>query len=304
MPIYSVFGLRLSSEIPLPELYECPADAAAPDATIRIGSVPSLGPDEKTGYTVTPEGTLLNVTDVGRYWIADGREMIAEPAAGGSERNLRLYLLGSALGALLHQRGLLPLHANAIEVDGRAVAFMGHSGAGKSTMAAWFHDRGFRILADDVCVVTFGETGRPVAHAGIPRLRLWREALEASGRAADDFQASFDDMDKYDVPTASRAAPPAPLNLGAVYLLSKAAQDEGGIRRLQGVAAVDALVANTYRGGYVKLAGGGTERHLRACLELVRAVPVFAAERVWGYERFDEQARLLEAHARSAVTAP
>ena len=43
-------------------------------------------------------------------------------APGASSRNVRVFLLGSAFGALLHQRGLLPLHANAVEVDGRAVA--------------------------------------------------------------------------------------------------------------------------------------------------------------------------------------
>ena len=78
---------------------------------------------------------------------------------------------------ILHQRSLLPLHANAMVVEGRAIGFMGHPGAGKSTLAAWFHDRGFDVLADDVCVVTPGPDGRPLAHPGIPRLRLWREAL-------------------------------------------------------------------------------------------------------------------------------
>ena len=57
------------------------------------------------------------------------------------------------MGAALHQRGILPLHANAVEIDHRAVAFMGASGAGKSTLAAWFHDQGYPILADDVCVI-------------------------------------------------------------------------------------------------------------------------------------------------------
>ena len=84
-------------------------------------------------------------------------EIVAEPRQGVPDSNVRLFLLGSAMGALLHQRGLLPLHTNAVEVGGRAFAFMGKSGAGKSTLAAWFHDRGFRIVADDVCVVGFDD---------------------------------------------------------------------------------------------------------------------------------------------------
>ena len=293
---YSVFGLTIVSEIPLPELDPGLA-GAAPDAAVRLDSIAL--PEGIAGYSAAGEATLLTVPKVGRYLISGGSEIVVDPAPEASERNVRLFLLGSAFGALLHQRGLLPLHANAVEIDGRAFAFSGHSGAGKSTMAAWFHDRGHRILADDVCVIGFDAEGCALAHPGIPRLRLWREALEASGRAADGYHRSFDALDKYDVPT-ERDAPLAPLPLAAVYLLTKAQAEAPApeVARLTGVAAVDALVANTYRGGYLRTIGG-TGQHLAACVRVARAVPVFRAERFWGFDRFEEEARRLEAHARS-----
>jgi hypothetical protein len=170
-------------------------------------------------------------------------------------------------------------------------------------MAAWFHDRGHRILADDVCVIGFDEAGRALAYPGIPRLRLWREALEASGREAGAFTRSFDDLDKYDVPTQLEA-PPRPLPLGAIYLLRKA--DEGAapaeVKRLVGVESVETLISNTYRGAYLKTIGR-TGEHLAACLRIARAVPVFLAERAWGFDRFEAQASRLEAHARSLAEA-
>ena len=140
------------------------------------------------GLHVEGEALLLTIPDVARYRIEGGTEIVVDAHPSAPDRNIRLYLLGLAFGALLHQRGLLPLHANAVEVDGKAVAFMGESGAGKSTLAAWFHDRGHRIVADDVCVVGFSKGGQAFAHPGLPRLRLWDEALEASGRSAADFQ--------------------------------------------------------------------------------------------------------------------
>jgi hypothetical protein len=293
---YSVFGLVIASEIKLAEL-EPAGPGAIPDAVVRLGDVAL--PEADPGYSAAGDGTLLTIPRVGRYLISGGREILVDPAPGASERNVRLFLLGSAFGALLHQRGLLPLHANAIEIDGRAFAFCGHSGAGKSTMAAWFHDRGHRILADDVCVIGFDETGRALAYPGIPRLRLWREALEASGREAGAFARSFDDLDKYDVPT-QREAPPRPLPLGAIYLLRKAdeAAAPAEVRRLVGVESVETLVSNTYRGAYLKTIGR-TGEHLAACLRIARAVPVFLAERAWGFDRFEAQASRLEAHARA-----
>jgi hypothetical protein len=288
---YQVFGLVLQSELPLPELFSAPADAPT-DVTIRLGPA---GEEHSIG----PEEVNLVIPKVAAYRVREGKDISIAPVQGASDRNIRLFLLGSALGAIVHQRGLLPLHANAIDIGGRAVAFMGHSGAGKSTMAAWFLDRGHRILADDVCVVIPDANGVPLAYPGIPRLRLWREALERSGRAIDDFELAFDDMDKWNVPTP-RPSRSEPIPLEAVYLLQKAEDGAADIHRLSGIAAVDALVANTYRGGY--LAGmGGTKRHLMACLDLVKRVPVFSASRVWGFDSYDEQAATLERHARSLI---
>jgi hypothetical protein len=293
---YRVFGLHVSSEIPLPDLNPAQFDGAA-DVTIQIGAVPEPMGDEPVGLSVVAEGALLNIPSAGRYWIRDASRIIVAPRSGASPRNIRLFLLGSAFGAVLHLRGLLPLHANAVEIDGRAVAFMGHSGAGKSTLAAWFHDQGLKILSDDVCVVKV-EKDRVVAHAGIPRLRLWKDALELTGRSSDGYESSFDDADKFNVPTISRNS--STLELSHVYILNKAQSEDCSFERLQGVAAVQALVENTYRGRYIPMLGS-TKEHLMQCLELVQMVPVFDARRVWGIERFDRESELLMAHAKSVL---
>lgn len=293
---YSVFGLHISSQIALDELLP---RAAGGEADVEIVEAEVEGSGEETvGYSTHPDGTLLRIPGVGRYLIRQGREIRVEAAEGSSDRNLRLFLLGSAFGALLHQRGLMPLHANAIIVDGRVVAFSGHSGAGKSTIAAWFHDRGYRIFADDVCVIGLDPDGRPIAYPGIPRLRLWREALEASGRTAEDYSRSFDNMDKYDVPTRIEGVD-GPVPLDRVYMLGKAGEGapDARIVRLTGVEAVDALVSNTYRGGYLRTIGR-TGEHLMTCVRVASAVPVFRAERLWGFDNFDAEAERLERHCR------
>jgi hypothetical protein len=298
---YSLFSLVIASELALPELPPAPARAAA-DAIVRRGSIDR--PHAHAGYSPCEDGaTLLTVTDVGRFLIRDGREIVID-APDAPERNVRLFLLGSAFGALLHQRGLMPLHANAVVIEDRAFAFCGHSGAGKSTMAAWFHDRGAPILADDVCVIGFDGDGAPQAYPGIPRLRLWRQALVETGRLADDFERSFDALDKYDVPVSSQNRPdPAPL--AAIYLLDRGAPvlEAGTIERLTGVAAVETLVSNTYRGAYLRTIGG-TGAHLSACARIARSVPVFRAARLWGFDAFDAEAQRLEAHARSLAQGP
>jgi hypothetical protein len=300
---YELYGLTIDSALALPGLPGSAVAAEAPaDVVIREGPIdlPEAPAGDPSGYSLGEDGTLLTIDTVGRFLIRNGREIVVD-APEASARNVRLFLLGSAFGALLHQRSLMPLHANAVVIDGHAFAFCGHSGAGKSTMAAWFHDRGAPILADDVCVIGFGADGTPLAYPGLPRLRLWRQALEESGRRVADYDQSFDDMDKYDVPIpAGNRTDPAPL--AGVYLLAKA--EEGGgevaIQRLTGVAAVETLVSNTYRGHYLSQIGG-TGDHLAACARIARSVPIFRADRPWGFDRFDAAAAQLEAHARSLV---
>jgi hypothetical protein len=101
--------------------------------------------------------------------------IIIESIAGGDPERLRMFLVGTALSVLCLQRGLLPLHAGAIEAGRRAIAFAGGSGAGKSTLCAHFENGGYNILSDDVCMIDV-RRDHSVVWPGLPRMRLRRDA--------------------------------------------------------------------------------------------------------------------------------
>lgn len=296
---YSVFGLRVRSEIPLPELFEA-VGTSAPDVTVSTGPVPEADPAQP-GLRAVDGALLLVVPKVGRFRIEAGTNIIVEAEGGVPDRNVRVFLLGSAFGALLHQRGLLPLHANAVEIDGKAVCFMGESGSGKSTLAAWFHDQGHRVIADDVCVIGFNADGRAMANPGLPRLRLWKEVVEARGLDVSSLQQSYvgaEVSEKYDVPVAARAAASGDMPVAAVYLLSTGSQLEISI--MQGISAVEALFANTYRGQFLPLAGSYAT-HWSSCMRLARTVPVFRFERRWGIDHMDSDCRAVLRQAEGTI---
>jgi hypothetical protein len=297
---YSVFGLRIRSELKLPELFRAETDAV-PDVTIRLGDIDAN--ENQPGLHALDDALLFVVADIGRYRVADGRDILVEPQPGVPERNLRLYLLGSVFGVLLHQRELLPLHANAIEIDGKAVAFMGSSGGGKSTLAARFHDRGNRVVADDICVVKVDSDDQAYALPGLPRLRLWQEALEASGRQPSDFERSYvgdENWNKFDVPIRPDTATDRELELGALYLLGQG--EEIDIRRLDGIDAAEALFAHTYRGAFLAATNGG-QSHWSSCMRLVRSTPVYCFTRPWDltllHDHVDRIFEHVRRHARS-----
>lgn len=281
---YQLFGLAVRSELELPELPPHSFEGE-PEVAIRCGK--------------SDGGTLIAIDGIAEFRVSNGSRVSVCASPGASPRNVRLYLLGSAMGLLLHQRGLLPLHANSVDLDGRAIAFIGPSGSGKSTLAAWFHDNGYQVLADDVCVVRFSDDDAPSVCPGLPRLRLWKEALEASGRDAAHFARSYagdEKWEKFDVPLDHAGAPKVATPLAAIYLLAEG--HPAGVEPLFGVEAAEALFANTYRGRFVAEAGK-PKMHWEACVRLVRSTPIFRAVRHWGLDRLEEESRRLLDHARS-----
>jgi hypothetical protein len=305
--IYSCFDFRLRSAFPLDEL--TPAEDAAdprPVVDVRLGLLPEVLPGGRMtdcGLQIADGAVMLTEKGVARYLVDSGHEIVVDPFPGAPQRNIRLYLLGSALGILCHQRGLLPLHANAIVAGGAAVAFAGPSGVGKSTLAAHFQRAGYEVLCDDVCMIRFDAAGQPFAWPGLPRLKLWGDAAKAFGIDHHGFEPVYEEMDKYNVPLRQAGGQPAvarPIPFRRLYVLSRA--DDGGagaIVQLRGQRAMEAVMAQTYRGLYLD-SMGLRGRHFRHCAALLAHADVYAATRAWGYDEFASEADRLERHVAGA----
>ena len=122
---------------------------------------------------------------------------------------------------LLADRGALMLHGAAVDLGGFAVAFIGISGRGKSTLAASFAANGFPFLSDDSIRLEATDASY-VAQPSYPSIRLWRDSDEAvlAGRAEKMRAVTFSDKARYaagdEIP---HAAEPTPLR--AIYVLAR-----------------------------------------------------------------------------------
>jgi hypothetical protein len=300
--LYSCFNFRLRSELPLAELIPAPdEDDDRPIVEVRLAPLPSALPGAappRHGLEAAGGEALLTVPNIARFLVRAGLEILVDPLPGASERNVRLFLLGSALGILCHQRGLLPLHANAIVADGAAIGFAGRSGAGKSTLAAYFQAAGYEVLCDDVCVLSFDRAGLPSAWPGLPRLKLWGDAVSAFGHDPAALDRAMDGMDKYHVPIVETGKA-RPIPFRRLYVLGRAEEGaDGRIDRLRGKEAMEAVMAQTYRGAYLAPMGLGG-RHFAQCAALVASAEIHSASRAWGFDIFDREAARLEAHLAS-----
>lgn len=301
---YSCFGFRLRSDLPLPELVVA-LDAAdqRPVVDVRVKALsawPAESGELVHGVQTLGDACRFTIAGVATYLMRGGREILVDPAPGATARTVRLFLLGSALGLLIHQRGLLPLHANTIVMDGRAHAFAGPSGAGKSTLAAWFAQAGHRVLGDDLCVVGFDQRGAPQTWPGLPRLKLWAEAAAAFRHDVAALDRAMEEGDKFHLPLPDDGDA-APVPFRRLYLLERGeAGAETRIDRLRGRAAMAAIMAHTYRGTYLPLMQLSA-RHFAQAAALTERIPVFSVRRAWGYERFDREAERLARHLGETV---
>ncbi len=274
---YTAFGLTIATELCFPAWRP---GVGSPDVVVRYGGVPdTLGPraEQHQQYQVTPGALLLQVARVGRFWVHDGLEIVMAPEPDTREDDLRLIVWGVAFGTLLHQRGLLALHASAITVPEGSVAFAGPSGVGKSTLAMACWQRGYPLLADDICVITTSADGTLLAYPGYPQVKLWPDALHHLEIALAPLRRVHPSQDKRFWP-AGEAWTAMPQPLRRVYLLSPATTDTCTITPLTSVDKMVALAKHTYRPQF--LAGLGLrERHFTCLAAVARQVPVCRVER-------------------------
>lgn len=292
---HSLCGLRVVSEIPLPELLPESERDQAPGIEIRLGPVPDHLPDSVHAGPILQVGAdgacRYDVAGVAAYLVEGGHRIVVQPRMAVDAPDIRLFLLGSVFGLLCLQRGWLPLHACCVEIGGRAIAISADSGIGKSTLAAAFVRHGHRVLADDVTVVDAHAPAGPLVLPAFPRIRLWKDALETLGLPAEGLEPCRNRMQKFQLPLPGLFRPD-PLPLAAVYHLGRVADERhAGLTALTGMAAVDALLLSVYRRQAGSRMGKGGQV-LRAVHRLMR-LPCLSLNRVHGLGRLDETVALL-----------
>ena len=233
--------------------------------TIRLGPVGA--PAELAGRS-SPVGdrTAFRRAESGRYRIAGRtRDHRRSQCRATAERNIRLFLLGSAFGALLHQRGLLPAPRQRGRDRGQGRRVHGAVRAkanrrwppGSTTRSS--HPRRRRMRG------RFRQIGTAVCSSGPARLRLWAQALARMGRDTRSFDHSYlgdEPLDKFDVPIGGAGAARSNMPLAGLYRLERG--EEFSIKRLERNRRSRGGVRE-HLSGYVRVCDQWTDGSLAVC---------------------------------------
>lgn len=271
---YLAFGLVIASDFPI---LQVPAAASGEPVDVTLCRADLSGVDiPEDAFLIDKNEVCFLVPDVARFRITNGKLIEVDAVPGCAESLLAVYLMGSCMGAILHQRGLMPLHGSCVTDGQRSVLITGDSGAGKSTLAAEFLSHGWRLLTDDVSVIK-DIGGTPVVQSSYPSQKLWQDSLEHYSGQLERIHSLYaeDDREKYGVSVTdlfyTGAAP-----LSRIVRLIPA-DAECSIQPVEGFARADQLMRNTYR-PYM-IVGDDRQLHFQRCVTLSMKVPMSLAVR-------------------------
>jgi hypothetical protein len=180
--LYQVCNLVMESNIPLPELRQ--TSDANPDYRFQL--LPAAEPfageyswfnqwrfqDEvRLSFAFRDDDFLLRFPDADFLVSRGGNQIHCQPLPDIPEATVRHLLLDCVIPLILSRREPLVLHASAILTEQGAIAFIGTSGQGKSTLAASHGQLGYPLISDDYLVLREIE-GQWIAVPSYPGVRL------------------------------------------------------------------------------------------------------------------------------------
>lgn len=250
------------------------------DAAMLADAAAHVDPEQRdrwAQYAVLPDGSRY------RRWsglfeflvVPDARRIYARSLNRANDEALLAYLLVDALSYAMVRLGREPLHATAVLTDRGVVAFVGESGDGKSTLGALFVRHGFRLVTDDMLVLTH-ERDECMAHPGPPRIKLYRDIADRIFGDGYRGVPMNPVTDKLIVPLTDAQAVRQPGAIRALYLIGgnreRCAGPHPFIRQLSPASAFPEILAAT--AGHYAFERDRLTRQFEFVRRLVERVPI------------------------------
>ncbi len=194
---YKIYGFNILSEIALDELQSIKKTDKI-DLSIKIKNTPeNLSNIKYKGvrFQANEKEFLLNVDNVAKYYIND-KNINIEPLNNFDLEEIKLFLLGSAMGVFLYRKKLIPFHGSSLYMNNKAVVLSGVSGAGKSTITLNLLQKNYKLIADDVSVLKLIDNKINVL-PGINRIKLWADTLNHFNIDTEKLKRIRPNIEKY-----------------------------------------------------------------------------------------------------------
>jgi uncharacterized protein YlzI (FlbEa/FlbD family) len=279
---YIGFGMDIVSEIRLPELTRVGFLSESPDVRIEINDLTKdwykFDSETRKKFVVEKGKVMFEVPNTAIFLITEGQKIVVSPMIEAEEDKIRLYILGTCMGAILIQKRILPLHGSALAINGKAYAFIGDSGAGKSTLAAALIKKGYALMSDDVIPVSLSKENVPFVTSTYPQQKLWQQSLNHFGIDTDQFRSLFERETKFVVPVNANFSS-EPLQLAGVFELVISNDEDVIIEKIEGLERFRTLYNHTFRNFLISRLGL-EDWHFLESARILNQINVYKLQRI------------------------
>lgn len=196
------------------------------------------------------EELLLYIDNIAVYKICNGSDVFINTHTNSNDLSVELFLNGSVLGAILHQRGIMPFHGSSFVFRNQGVLICGSSGVGKSSVVSAFCQDEGRLVNDDITPICFDKEHIMMMPLST-KVKLWDDAISLLQLDKTDLKKIRPSLNKYYVSGFARQEEKQPL-LHTFIVLRTHNQNNFEIKRPKGIERFNCLRRNIYRKVYLR----------------------------------------------------
>jgi len=251
-----------------------------------------LTPDGEVAFSCfkSKSGYLLRFPNRADFTVSPDGTSIRGYASNTDTEVVRHDLVAQVLPRVLGHRGELVLHASAVSTPQGAVAFIGNTGTGKSTIAASFSSSGHSPVSDDCLVVDTAGEGPRVAPT-FRGTRLWPDSAAVMVGPEDLSTLPSESGGKVSLPTITKAEwdHPGALRLKAAFVLHPKRDGSLGSPVLEELSPAQALMTFVEHSFQLDITHRPSqERRLELFSQLANQLPTYRLEYQQKYSCLDQ----------------
>ena len=278
MKHYNLYGMHILSDFefvqlePLEEIHKEKADVL-----ICEGVVADEYKKDRECYSKIRKEVSYMANHTCYLLIEHGNKITYEKKPNAKENNLNAFLLGWGIAIICYQKEQLAIHCSCVADDTGAVLISGTSGSGKSSITSYLLKKGYKLVADDMAVVSVDENGVAYALSAFPYQKLCRDIAMESGIKEEEMIYIDENKDKFLVPyKGDFVRKPVPVK--AMIILGFSESDTVISGEIQGVDKIYACVNSLFLRGLLKKKAYYPE-NISSCLKLASCIPIYYVSR-------------------------
>lgn len=275
--LYKAFGVLFSVPFTIEGLIE--ADGL-PEITVCFGDTPQkLDNVLKKGvlFQINHEGFLFELEGVARYWVKNNGDVFITKHPQSTNDDISVFLFSSVFAYLLQIKGKLTLHANVVYKNKNAFLIAGHSGSGKSTITYSLVNKGYSFFSDDIASITFDNIEKPYVASGLPRLKLWQDALQHYSISNSGLKPIRSQLKKYYYPIPVHHDFEK-LLVKKLVILSTHNKEDIIVEKISGADKFTTLKSNTYRYQFLS-EEKGIKPHFVSSMKFINQIDIYRVTR-------------------------